>query len=82
MSPSIDPALEAECQRLRQKYKVWMNANDISVEEAVSTDTANRHLKAGKYGPVDVLPGGGLRVLTANYVKHLLTRTRVFKAIA
>lgn len=80
--PSLDPALDAECLRLRQKYKVWMNASDIAIEENVSTDTALRHMNAGKYGTVDELPSGTRRVFTENYIAKLLNRTRVFKATA
>lgn len=81
-SPAANPVLEAECARLLRKYPVWMTASDIALEESCSVRTAQRRLDSGHYGPVDVLPDGGLRTLSKNYVEKLRGRTRIFTATA
>lgn len=77
-APTADKILEEECARLRRKYGSWMHASDISIEEKCSVDTALRRMKSKACGPVDHLPGGGLRVLTEHYLNVL--RSRIFAA--
>jgi hypothetical protein len=70
-----DAPLEVELTRLARKYSTWMYPNDFAAEERCSVDTARRRLVAGDYGsPVDQLPGGSYRLLTATYCQTLRNR--------
>ncbi len=76
-----EEALDGELTRLARKYITWMYPNDFAAEERCSVDTARRRLVAGDYGsPVDKLPGGGYRLLTATYCQTLRRRALVIKS--